>query len=138
MLARWLREHCRPEQLREVELRLGPVPFPAGLDDDQRQALVGLQLPLPSARLKMSETDPLAPLVNGVLAEEGLTLHEMQVRGVRELFFSRGERAALCVPGGLTAEFGPDELRPGRHRLALAFDLPRGCYATMVVKALTA
>ncbi len=138
MLARWLREHCRPEQLREVELRLGPVPFPAGLDDDQRQALAGLQLPLPSARLKMGETDPLAPLVNGVLAEEGLTLHEMQVRGVRELFFSRGERAALGVPGGLTAEFGPDELRPGRHRLALAFELPRGCYATMVVKALTA
>jgi tRNA(Glu) U13 pseudouridine synthase TruD len=54
------------------------------------------------------------------------------------LFFSRGERAALCMTGGLTAEFGPDELRPGRHRLALAFDLPRGCYATMVVKALTA
>jgi tRNA pseudouridine13 synthase len=138
MLARWLREHCQPEHLREVELRLGPVPFPTGLDEAQRQSLAALQLPLPSARLKLDEVDPLAPLVNGVMAEEKLTLHDMQVRGVRELFFSRGERAAACVPGDLTAEFGPDDLHRGKHRLVLGFELPRGCYATMVVKALTA
>lgn len=138
MLARWLREHCRPEQLRPVELRLGPVPFPSLLDEAQRQRLSALQLPLPSARLKLEENDPTAPVVNAVLAEEGLTLRELQVRGVRELFFSRGERAALCVPEGLTAESGPDELNAGREKLVLNFELPRGCYATMVVKALTA
>lgn len=138
MLANWLREHCPTGHLREVELRLGPVPFPTDLDEAQRQALAALQLPLPSSRLKLDEADPLAPLVNGVMAEEKLTLHDMQVRGVRELFFSRGERAAACVPGELSAEFGPDDLHRGKHRLVLAFELPRGCYATMVVKALTA
>jgi tRNA pseudouridine13 synthase len=137
MLARWLREHFRPEQLRDVELRLGPVPFPADLGEEQRQALAALRLPLPSARLKMDEGDALAPLVSSILADEGLTLHELQVRGVRELFFSRGERAAACVPAGLTADFAPDELRPGQHKLTLAYELPRGCYATIVVKALT-
>jgi tRNA pseudouridine13 synthase len=137
MLARWLREHCRPDQLHDVELRLGPAPFPLGLDETQRQELATLNLPLPSARLKMEPADPLAPLVNGVLAEDGLTLHDMQVRGVRELFFSRGERAALCRPEALSAEFGEDELRRGRHKLVLGFELPRGCYATMVVKAIT-
>jgi tRNA pseudouridine13 synthase len=65
-------------------------------------------------------------------------LHDLQVRGVRELFFSRGERLAACMPTDLTGEFGADELRPGRHKLVLSFELPRGCYATMVVKALTA
>jgi tRNA pseudouridine13 synthase len=138
MLASWFRGHLGPEQLREVELRTGPVPFPSGLDATQIQSLAALQLPLPSARLKMEETDPLAPLINTVMAEEGLTLHDMQVRGVRDLFFSRGERSAWCMPAGLTAEFGADELRSGRHKLVLAFELPRGCYATMVVKALTA
>jgi tRNA pseudouridine13 synthase len=138
MLARRLREHCGPEQLRDVELRIGPVPFPSSLDESQRQSLAQLQLPLPSARLRMDAADPVAPLVNGVLADEGLTLHDMQVRGVRELFFSRGERAAWCAPAGLTTEFQSDELRPGRHKLILAFELPRGCYATIVVKALTA
>jgi tRNA pseudouridine13 synthase len=138
MLARWLREHCRPEQLRDVELRLGPVPFPTGLDEAQRQELTTLHLPLPSARLKIEPSDPLSPLVNSVLAEEGLALRDMQVRGVRDLFFSRGERAALCQPAQFSADFGADELRAGRSRLALAFELPRGCYATMVVKALSA
>lgn len=138
MLARWLQQRCRPEQLRDVELRLGPVPFPTGLDEEQRHTLAELQLPLPSARLKLDEADPLAPLVHGVLAEEGLTLRDMQVRGVRELFFSRGERAALCMPDALTAQFAADELHRGRYKLILGFDLPRGCYATMIVKAVMA
>jgi tRNA pseudouridine13 synthase len=32
---------------------------------------------------------------------------------------------------------GTDELYPGRHKLTLKFDLPRGSYATMVIKRLT-
>jgi tRNA pseudouridine13 synthase len=138
MLARWLREHCHTAQLRDVELRLGAVPFPSTLDADQRLALAALNLPLPSARLKMETNDPLEPLITGVLAEDGLMLRDLQVRGVRELFFSRGERAAAFTPTELTAEFAADELRRGKHKLVIGFELPRGCYATMVVKALTA
>jgi tRNA pseudouridine13 synthase len=137
MLARWLHEHCRPQQLRDVRLRLGPVPFPAGLDDAQRQAFAGLRLPLPSARLKMAPDDPDAGLVAGVLAEEGLELRDLQVKGIREMFFSRGERAGLCLPVGLTGTFAADERYPGRHKLILSFELPRGSYATLVVKTLT-
>jgi tRNA pseudouridine13 synthase len=138
LLARWLRQHCRPEQLRPVALRLGEVPFHTGLDPEQRAALASLQLPLPSARLKMDESDPLYPLVREVLAEESLELRDLQVRGVREMFFSRGERAALCVPDGLTAEFAEDEMHPRRLKAVLAFELPRGCYATLIVKGVTA
>ncbi len=56
------------------------------------------------------------------------------MRGVREMFFSRGDRAALCVPQGLTAVFADDDLHPRRLKATLAFDLPRGCYATLIVK----
>jgi tRNA pseudouridine13 synthase len=138
MLARWLRQHCRPEQLRPVELRLGEIPIHTGLDPDQQTALANLHLPLPSARLKMDETDPLYPLVREVLAEESLELRDLQIRGIREMFFSRGDRAALCIPQGLTAEFADDDLHPRRLKAALAFDLPRGCYATLIVKAVSA
>jgi tRNA pseudouridine13 synthase len=61
----------------------------------------------------------------------------MQVRGVRELFFSKGERPALCQPEGLRLDTGPDDLNVGRQRLVLGFDLPRGCYATLIVKRLS-
>jgi tRNA pseudouridine13 synthase len=70
-----------------------------------------------------------------VLAEEGLTPADMQIKGIRELFFSKGERAAVCVPTGLTAATAADDLHPGREMLTLAFELPRGGYATLVVKA---
>lgn len=135
MLAHWLHNHLRPEQLRPVSLRLGVVPFPHDLDAGQRDELAALQLPLPSARLKLAETDARAALVQAVLAEEGLELRQMQIKGIREMFFSRGERAALCLPQQLAHEFAADENHRGRERLTLAFELPRGCYATLLVKA---
>jgi tRNA pseudouridine13 synthase len=137
MLARWVRQHCRTEQLRPVALRLGEMPFHSALNPDQQTALANLHLPLPSARLKMDESDPLYPLVREMLAEESLELRDLQVRGIREMFFSRGDRAGLCVPQGLTAEFADDDLHPRRLKAILAFELPRGCYATLVVKGVT-
>ena len=138
MLARWLQEHCRPEQLLPVPLRLGTLPMYRGLDERQRQELAALALPLPSARLRLDPEDPRTALVQSVLAEEGLEPGRLKVKGVRELFFSRGERGAVCRPEGLRSEAGPDDLHPGRQRLVLDFDLARGSYATLIVKRITA
>ncbi len=135
MLAHWLHGHLRPEQLHSVTLRLGNVPFPQHLDAEQQRELASLHLPLPSARLKCDDADPRVELVRAVLAEEGLELRQMQIKGIREMFFSRGERAALCMPGPLAHEFTADERHTGRDRLTLGFELPRGCYATLIVKA---
>ncbi len=137
MLARWLHNHCRPEQLFPVALRLGEVPMFRGLDEGQLRELSALFLPLPSARLHLDAGDARLPLVQDVLAEEGLELRQLQVKGIRELFFSKGERPALCLPQTLEHSVGPDELNPKRQALSLAFDLPRGCYATLIVKRIT-
>jgi tRNA pseudouridine13 synthase len=77
------------------------------------------------------------PLVEEVLAEDGITLRDMQVRGIRELFFSRGERTARLLPEGLAHEWADDDRHKGRLKLLLSFDLPRGAYATLIVKAVT-
>jgi tRNA pseudouridine13 synthase len=135
VLARWLSDRARPEQLRMVKLRLGPVPFHRDLEAGTLEELKVLSLPLPSSRWKPELDDPRLPVVEAVLAEEGLTLRDMQVRGLRDLFFSRGERAALCMPAGLTGEWADDERHRGKLRLTLCFDLPRGSYATLIVKA---
>jgi tRNA pseudouridine13 synthase len=121
-----------------VTLRLGEVPMHRGLDAEQFRQLRDLSLPLPSARLKMDPSDPrLAPVLE-VLAEEGLTLRQLRIKGIRELFFSKGERAALCLPAGLEGRAESDELHPGRQKLVLAFELPRGSYATLIVKRISA
>src|SRR5579875_1633209 len=136
MLAAWLRLHLRPEQLRPVELRLEVVPFHQNMDTEQISELAALRLPLPSARLKLEESDPGAEVVRTVLLEEGLELRQLQIKGIREMFFSRGDRAALCLPRDLRHEFSADENHRGRDKLTLGFDLPRGSYATLLVKAI--
>ena len=121
-----------------VHLKTGPVPFFNELPAGVVEKLEVLALPLPTARWKPAADDPRLPAVEAVLAGEGLTLRDLQVRGVRDLFFSKGERSALCRPVNLANEWADDERHPGRRRLALSFDLPRGSYATIVVKAVSA
>lgn len=137
VLARWLTTHAPAEALRPVKLRLGPVPFHHGLPADAVTTLSALHLPLPTSRWKPQPDDERLPLVESVLSEEGLTLRDLQIKGIRELFFSRGDRAALCLPDDLSHEWGDDERNAGKSRLVLSFDLPRGSYATLIVKAVT-
>jgi tRNA pseudouridine13 synthase len=138
MLARWVKEHCRPDQVVAVGVKLGTLSIWRHVDEGQRSELASLMLPLPSARLRLDPSDPRAALVQSVLAEEGLELKQMQVKGVRELFFSKGERPARCLPTNLEAAASADELNAGREKLTLGFDLPRGSYATLVIKRITA
>jgi tRNA pseudouridine13 synthase len=138
MLARWLGQHLRPDQRTLVSLRLGPVPMHRRLDEGQRAELAALRLPLPTARLKADPEDPHAALARSILAEDGVEIEQLRLKGLPELFFSKGERAALCVPADLQHAVGNDELHRGRRKLLLAFDLPRGAYATLIVKRITA
>ena len=94
-------------------------------------------MPLPSARQHLDADDPRAELTSAVLAKEGLEMRQLHVKGVREMFFSKGERAALCLPAELESQPAADELNPDKQKLTLAFELPRGSYATLIVKRIT-
>ncbi len=136
-LALYLRRLARPDQLLPVRLRLGEVPFHDRLDAEPFRQLAAASLPLASARWKPGPDDPRGELVRAVLAEEGIGLEQMRLKS-RAMFFSKGERAALCLPHGAAADLEADDLHPGKRKLGLAFGLPRGAYATLVVKRLTA
>jgi tRNA pseudouridine13 synthase len=138
MLARWLEQHLRPDQLIHVRQRRGEVPMFRGLEDSQRLELAQLHLPLPSARIHLEPSDPRLALMTEVLAEEGLEPGQLKLKGFREMFFSKGERSALCLPTGLWQEAGADERHPGRQKLTFSCELPRGAYATLLVKRITA
>jgi tRNA pseudouridine13 synthase len=75
--------------------------------------------------------------VHSVLAEEGLELRQLQVKGMRELFFSKGERSAQCLPSKMQVGSAADELNAGREKVTLGFELPRGSYATLIIKRIT-
>jgi tRNA pseudouridine13 synthase len=138
VLARWLERRCRPDQLLRVRLRPGTVPMHRGLEEAQLRELADLRLPLPEARTRLDATDPRWPLIQEVLAEEDLGWEQLKLKGLRRPFFTRGERPALCLPAGLAYQAGPDERHPQREQLEMTFELPRGSYATLLIKRATA
>ncbi|MGL6095824.1 MAG: tRNA pseudouridine(13) synthase TruD [Fimbriiglobus sp.] len=138
MLARWLTTQFPAESLGTLALKTGDHPVPVAVPAEVRTAWEELALPLVSARLKPDPAAPWLPLVESVLADEGLTLPKLKVPGMDKPFFSKGDRLACLRPAGMTWEPGDDELNRGRRKLRLRFDLPRGAYATMIVKRITA
>lgn len=138
LLASWLQQHCRGEQLLSIRLQIASLPVYRDLTEEQMAELATLRLPLPSARVKLAGDDPIRPLLDAVMAEEGYPLEEMRLRGFKDLFFSKGDRAALLMPAELQGSSQPDELNSGKEKLLLGFDLPRGAYATLIVKRLQA
>ena len=136
LLAATLQDVCRREQLFEVSFHERPAPFFRSLDLPQRHELLTLRLPLPSARLKLNE-GPLLERLRGVLAEFALEPRTMRIKYPRDAFFSKGQRDAVYIPAGLQNEADEDELYLGRQKLLLTFELPRGAYATILVKRLT-
>lgn len=138
MLDWWLRDTVPAGALGEVTLQLGEFAVPLHTTAEVRERWQGLMLPLPSARQKPDPGAEWYRVAEAVLAEEGLTLATLKVPGLNKPFFSKGERAACVRPAGVRTEAGDDELNHGRRKLLLAFELPRGSYATMFVKRITA
>jgi tRNA pseudouridine13 synthase len=136
VLAELLKLVCRPVQLSLERIGGRAVPVYSQLDDAQRQQLLATRLPLPSARLHLAG-NPLQPLYDRVLAAEGIELRQVRVKYPRDSFFSKGERSAVLVPTELTSAAAPDELYPDCRKLVLRFVLPRGAYATMLIKRIT-
>lgn len=138
MLAAWLTNTLGTENLAAVELKLGRVPVPVSIPAEKRAGWELLSLPLPSARVKPEPGAAWAEIAGEVLKAEGLTLAELKVKGLQKPFFSKGDRAACVRPANLSHADEPDDLNAGRRKLTLRFDLPRGSYATMLVKRVTA
>lgn len=137
LLASWLRTKFQPHELATMELSRGPVPVPNRLTDNPTFQWDSTLLPLPSARIKPDLTAAWYPLVQAVLAEDGLTLETMKIPGMDRPYFTKGERTAGVRPHGIEATSATDERHPGRKKLELRFELPRGSYATLLVKRIT-
>lgn len=101
------------------------------------RALDSLILPTPDARAAMP-TALAARLYDGLLAERNLTRPLFTRLKVPQAFFKSVGRKFVLKPQTASARTAEDELYPGRTKLQLRFTLPRGGYATMIIKRLFA
>jgi tRNA pseudouridine13 synthase len=136
LLTRYLKSILQPAQQRSFALLSGECLFPASLSDEQSLLLRNLQLPLPSARIDHPD-GPVGEQLTQVLSEEQMELRQIRVKYPRDSFFSRGQRDAVVFSQDLHAVAQDDDLYAQRQKLTLSFALPRGSYATILVKRLT-
>lgn len=136
LLSAWLQKCVPAEHLHIVDLKTAPVVFHDQLPVAEAAAFLATELPLPSVRSK-HESEPFQDLLTTLLQPHGLALSELRVKYPRDSFFSKGSRAAIVFPSQPTHSVTEDDRYPKRWKMDLAFDLPRGSYATILIKRLT-
>ncbi|MBI4230620.1 MAG: tRNA pseudouridine(13) synthase TruD [Planctomycetes bacterium] len=114
----------------------GMLAFPDPDRPGSLDALRGVRLPLLGRQPppEGTRTERLAAL----LAEEGLPSGNVlrPHRKQRAFFRSSAREALVEIRGFSCVPHVPDDLHPKRRKLTLTFDLPPGCYATLVVRFL--
>jgi tRNA pseudouridine13 synthase len=136
LLTRFLQNVYATDALRPFDLLSGRSVFPVQADSNAIAILQNAELPLPCARIERPE-GLIGDLLDAVLLEEQIELREIRVKYPRDSFFSKGLRRAIIHPTGLKCIIADDELHSQRHKILLTFELPRGSYATILVKRLT-
>lgn len=113
----------------------GEMKFPPATAVDADWAAVSMPMLGPGTFLH----EPWKPAVLRVLESEGLTLDRLQIPGLRRPVFGEAARALFVSATGFSiGEPQPDEYSAGSKlwKRTVSFDLPRGAYATVVLRAL--
>jgi len=134
ILSAWLNTSLPAENLITVQQKNQSIPMPIHLSQEQFTDWRGLEIPLPSSRVELPLDHPCGSSIEAVLREEGLSMNQIKLKHYREPFFSKGNRPAFYVPEGLQHEIGWDKLNKGHRKIRLTFALPRGSYATLLIK----
>ena len=132
----YLREVVGIGRLTAIRYQAGTLLFPRELDGAAARALFERTFPLlaPATRFADPAVERAAL---SVLGREDMGLLDLAVPGTPEIHFDPEERPILVHPGRLAVgEPLPDELNRARLRVNVAFTLPPGAYATLVVKRL--
>jgi tRNA pseudouridine13 synthase len=95
------------------------------------------ELRIPFFRRGVTPAASIQEAARQVLQAEGLEMEALKLRNLADTFFVGGDREAWMLPSAVAEpRVEPDDLNPGRSKATLSFELPRGSYATLLVKRL--
>ncbi len=115
----------------------GELVFPGEASEECWSQLRELVIPLPSSRVTQWPT-ALEELLQDILAPYSLSPKQIRIKYPRDTFFSKGERSALMPINNLQTQWDAEPLEEKQSNLHLAFELPRGSYATLFIRWLKA
>jgi tRNA pseudouridine13 synthase len=113
----------------------GPYLFYSRLNDDVLSCLQDLRIPTAAHNAKMPDALTTAAY-DKVLQDRGVKKPMFNKLKIRRAFFKATERALIIVPRDLSVAAIDDDQNSGLSKAVLDFTLPRGSYATMLIKRL--
>lgn len=135
----WLWNRLAAEWARKLQQdafcakdRFGALFFPTAEALLPQEALM-LDLPAPMARYE----GPFDPLARELYEAEALTPEKLALPELPGWRFGEAKRALVVRARDVVLEAPlPDARHPGRHQQTVSFELPRGAYATSLLRAL--
>jgi len=136
---RYLESRLKESRVRWFSIALvgEELPLHRELPDALLEALT--EVKIPPLHHRAAFDDPrVAAEVETILTEEDLSLWDFKARVLKKAYLSKAERVLLLLPQEVVSLGEEEDDRfPGKCKVRLAFFLPPGSYATLVLKALT-
>ncbi|NUN47577.1 MAG: tRNA pseudouridine(13) synthase TruD [Candidatus Brocadiae bacterium] len=122
-------------RVEELAYSRGIFVYPLEMTAAEAGSLEGRDLPVACHRTEWASDDE-RKRYETVLAREGIRIEDFHV-DLEKHTFRAFRRPLLLRPGGLSlGAFEPDPMNPGLLFFRLNFSLPRGSFATILIKAL--
>jgi tRNA pseudouridine13 synthase len=113
----------------------GDYIFYTRLKDVDYKYLKGLSFPIPSSKARMPD-EAVQEIYEEILKTNGIRPSMFNNIKIRQAFFKSVDRKAIVFPENLSFQTARDEIYRGKEKLILKFCLPRGSFATKLVKRL--
>ena len=92
-------------------------------------------IPIPTPSSKMPAMGPdVENIYQAVFKENGLMRPMFNITKIRQAYFKSSQRNTVVLPQELISGSDNDEMYSGKKKLTLKFILPRGSFATMLIK----
>lgn len=126
----------RTDRLFEIPCRTGALLQYDELSPEDLAFLSELQIPTPAADMPPMPGETGA-ILSRILFERGVRLSKFRLPEISQAYFASFARPAIVIPGEVRCEESEDKLFPERQMLTLEFFLPRGSFATMLIKSIS-
>ncbi len=129
MAAAYMKENINQSEIKSVPYSNGAFLF-------TKQAIQNIKIPLMGFATVLNPE--IKTIAQDLLKKENITPRDFIVREIPDLSSEGDIRSLVIEVKDFTAAFEDDDLNVGKKKAILEFSLPKGSYATIVIKSISA
>jgi tRNA pseudouridine13 synthase len=136
-LSEIITQNCPPDEIIPYKSKiLGKIVFYKTLDNKTNSFLSNLEIPLLTKTTQFNE-NIVQHTMQKILQSEGITQKDLRLKKLKKTYFKKAQRKAIVRPEDFCIDDATDdELNEGKSKVILSFKLPKGSYATILIKRL--